>query len=152
MNQQTLTGYWNQVRGKLKETWSELTDEELDHVEGNVEQLVGLLQQKSGEARDSIEHQLEALLKECEQFQSTDQKLGATAQHCAEQASEGAKHLVHEVAESVQHSSEYLGEAVKHGYQETGQLVRTRPVQSLAVTFGAGLVAGVIVGLLLRRP
>ena len=66
MNQQTLSGQWRQVRGKLQEKWGELTDDELDHVEGNVDQLIGLIQQKTGETREKIEHYLDQLCESCE--------------------------------------------------------------------------------------
>lgn len=151
MNQQTLSGHWRQLRGKLQANWGELTDDELDHVEGNVDQLVGLLQQKTGETRESIERQLDAMCDETDDQQTKGETMSAKAQQYVEQASDNAKHLAEGVAQSVQQSSEYVGDAVRHRYQETGELVRTRPVESLAITFGAGVAAGVLVGLLLRR-
>ncbi len=41
-----LKSQWKQLRGKAKEQWGELTDDDLDKVEGKLDQLVGLIQEK----------------------------------------------------------------------------------------------------------
>ena len=46
--QEEIFGHWNQLKGKVKESWGQLTDDELDEVEGKFDQLVGLIQQKVG--------------------------------------------------------------------------------------------------------
>ena len=53
--QEKMMGNWNQLKGKVKQRWGQLTDDELNEVEGNIDQLVGLVQQKTGEARQQIE-------------------------------------------------------------------------------------------------
>ena len=58
VNAQTLQGNWNEVKGKLRSKWGQLTGDELQQFNGNVEQLVGTIQRKTGAARDSIEHYL----------------------------------------------------------------------------------------------
>jgi uncharacterized protein YjbJ (UPF0337 family) len=49
------TGRWEQVRGKAKEFWGWLTDDDLTKVKGNYDQLVGLIHERSGESREAIE-------------------------------------------------------------------------------------------------
>jgi hypothetical protein len=41
--QEKVMGNWNQVKGKVKQKWGQLTDDELSEVEGNVDQLIGLV-------------------------------------------------------------------------------------------------------------
>ena len=53
--QQQTIGNWGELKGRVKERWGQLTDDELHEVEGNYDQLLGLIQQKSGEAREEIE-------------------------------------------------------------------------------------------------
>ena len=77
-------------------------------------------------------------------------RVSETAREYAGQAAETAQSYAQSAAHSLQHSSEAVGGAVREGYQQTQSLVRHRPVESLAVTFGAGLIAGVVVGLVLR--
>lgn len=57
MNKDQAAGQWKQVRGKLKEQWGRLTDNELDELEGHGDQLAGKLQQRYGIAREEAERQ-----------------------------------------------------------------------------------------------
>ncbi len=58
MNQDIIRGQWNQVKGKIKEKWGKLTDDDLIAVEGKRDQLLGLLQSKYGWAKNQAEEQL----------------------------------------------------------------------------------------------
>ena len=61
VNTQVLQGQWNQVRGQLKKKWGQLTDDDLRLTNGNIDQLVGKIQHKTGEAREAIEQFLDEL-------------------------------------------------------------------------------------------
>lgn len=49
-----LKGNWNIVKGKLKEKYGELTDDDLAYVEGKEDQLLGRIQKRTGEAEETI--------------------------------------------------------------------------------------------------
>src|SRR4051794_40031202 len=55
INAQELQGQWNNLRGQVKERWGQLTDDDLQIQGGNVDQLVGRIQQRTGEGREAIE-------------------------------------------------------------------------------------------------
>jgi len=55
MNWDTIEGNWMQVRGRFKEQWGRLTDDQLDVIAGRREQLVGALQESYGIASDLAE-------------------------------------------------------------------------------------------------
>src|SRR5262245_63313178 len=55
VNAQALQGQWNQIRGELKKKWGQLTDDDLRFTHGNIDQLIGKIQQRTGEAREAIE-------------------------------------------------------------------------------------------------
>jgi len=57
MNKDVLQGKWREMKGKIKEQWGKLTDDDLDRIEGKGEQLFGLLQQRYGYARDKAEEE-----------------------------------------------------------------------------------------------
>ena len=58
MNWDVIQGNWKQAKGKLKEQWGKLTDDQLDRISGKREQLVGQIQECYGVARDDAEHQV----------------------------------------------------------------------------------------------
>lgn len=48
MNTDTLAGKWKQIRGKVREEWGELTNDDLDRINGKYDQLVGVIQERYG--------------------------------------------------------------------------------------------------------
>jgi uncharacterized protein YjbJ (UPF0337 family) len=52
MNQDRIQGRWKQLKGKVKEQWGKLTDDDLDVIAGRRDQLLGRIQQRHGQARD----------------------------------------------------------------------------------------------------
>lgn len=57
MNKDIARGNFNQIKGKLKQQWGKLTDDEIDQMEGNADVLVGKLQERYGWDRDEAERQ-----------------------------------------------------------------------------------------------
>lgn len=47
-------GNWNELKGKLKQKFGNLTDDDLTYAEGKEEELLGRLQQKTGKSRDEL--------------------------------------------------------------------------------------------------
>lgn len=58
MNKLQIKGNWNIVKGKLKQRWAGLTDEDLTFVEGMEDELIGRIQKRTGEAREAVEDAL----------------------------------------------------------------------------------------------
>jgi uncharacterized protein YjbJ (UPF0337 family) len=57
MNEDWVKGNWMQFRGKVREQWGKLTNDDLDVIEGRSEQLIGKLQERYGIAREEAEKQ-----------------------------------------------------------------------------------------------
>jgi uncharacterized protein YjbJ (UPF0337 family) len=55
MNTLEIKGDWNIIKGKLKQKWSKLTDNDLEFVEGKHDELVGRIQKRTGETREAVE-------------------------------------------------------------------------------------------------
>lgn len=55
MNWDRVEGNWTQFKGKIKEQWGKLTDDELDEIAGKRDQLVGKVQERYGYERDRAE-------------------------------------------------------------------------------------------------
>ena len=58
MNQDRIQGRWKQLKGKVKEQWGKLTDDDLDVIAGRRDQLLGRIQQRHGLARDEGRRQI----------------------------------------------------------------------------------------------
>jgi uncharacterized protein YjbJ (UPF0337 family) len=58
MNCDQIEGNWKQFKGKARQQWGKLTDDELEQVKGRREELVGRIQEKYGIARDEAERQV----------------------------------------------------------------------------------------------
>jgi len=64
MNEDILEGKWTQLKGKVKEQWGKLTDDEIDQLDGKKDQLVGRVQERYGIARDQAERDVDTWLKD----------------------------------------------------------------------------------------
>jgi uncharacterized protein YjbJ (UPF0337 family) len=64
MNEDTLKGQWTQLKGKAREQWGKLTDDDIDRVEGKSEQLIGRLQERYGLAKEDARRQFDAWLND----------------------------------------------------------------------------------------
>ncbi len=53
-NEDKLKGNWNIAKGKLKQKYADLTDDDLKYEEGKVDELFGRLQKKTGETKDNL--------------------------------------------------------------------------------------------------
>lgn len=54
MDKLELKGGWNELKGKIKQAYGDLTDDDLTHEEGKDDELLGRLQQKTGKTRDDL--------------------------------------------------------------------------------------------------
>jgi len=60
MNEDRIEGNWKQVKGKVKEQWGKLTDDDLDVIAGKRDQLLGRIQERHGIAKDEAERQVKS--------------------------------------------------------------------------------------------
>lgn len=59
MNRDQVEGNWKQAKGKVKEMWGKLTDDDLDVVAGKADQLIGKIQKAYGIQREEAERQVD---------------------------------------------------------------------------------------------
>ena len=55
MNNTLLKGNWNVMKGKLRQKYADLTDNDLQYAEGKEEEMLGRLQKKLGKSREEVE-------------------------------------------------------------------------------------------------
>ena len=56
-----LKGNWNQVKGKLKQTYGDLTEDDLTYVEGKEDELLGRIQKRTGKTKDEVKQFIDQL-------------------------------------------------------------------------------------------
>lgn len=65
MNSDQLAGKWKQVKGQAKQKWGKLSDDELDMVDGKHDELVGVVQEKYGIAKEDAEQEVKEFETSC---------------------------------------------------------------------------------------
>jgi uncharacterized protein YjbJ (UPF0337 family) len=136
INTQELQGQWTKLRGQVKEKWGQLTDDDLQIHGGNFDQVIGKIQQRTGEGREVIEKFLGEL---------TSKGSSAVAQ-----AAGAVGNFAQQAGDRFRDQYGNLSDQAREKFDATQDLVRHNPAQSVAAAFGVGLVAGLIVGLALR--
>jgi uncharacterized protein YjbJ (UPF0337 family) len=136
INAQELQGQWNKLRGQVRERWGQLTDDDLQIHGGNVDQLVGKIQQRTGETRESIEKFLGELTSR-----------GAST---VSQATEAVSNFAQHAGDRLRDRYGDLADNARDRLDYAQDMVRSNPSQSMFAAFGVGIVAGLVVGLALR--
>jgi uncharacterized protein YjbJ (UPF0337 family) len=62
MNKDIVKGNWKEVKGKLKQQWSKLTDDQIGKMQGSYEELEGVLQKNYGYQKDEAKKQIDSFL------------------------------------------------------------------------------------------
>lgn len=129
---QWLQGSWNQLRGQVKEHWGNLTDDDLMVKEGNIDQLIGRIQAKTGEARETIET-----------FLSQATEAGG---HVVSRAGHAIGNAAHLASDRLREHYQQLAARATEGADQARGYVRAHPGRSAMMVFGAGLAVGLVVG------
>lgn len=64
MNEDVVKGKWKKMRGKVKNWWGLLTDDDLDRISGSMDELAGTLQERYGYDREQAEREIERRLSD----------------------------------------------------------------------------------------
>ena len=65
MNKLEIKGDWNIAKGKLKQKWASLTEDDLQYDEGKQEELLGRIQKRTGETREAVEKVIKDICSCC---------------------------------------------------------------------------------------
>ncbi|MFV8754757.1 CsbD family protein [Nannocystaceae bacterium ST9] len=60
-NQDQVKGQWEQLKGRVKHAWGELTDDDFLKAEGSSEKLYGIIQERFGDTKEAIKKKLDAV-------------------------------------------------------------------------------------------
>ena len=132
VSREQLMGNWNGVVRSIKDKFGDFNKEELARVEGNFDQLVSLVQKKSGQTKEQVS---EWISEACETAGTTyNQVANRTAQY------------VDAAGEVMRENYDRVATEARKGVDYTSHSVSRRPLESMAIAIGAGLIAGVVLG------
>ncbi len=137
MNTEQIRDQWNSVTGRLRDHWSELSDNDFRRVRGNAEQLVGMVQKRTGATRAEVEQLINRVVSDGNRLSS---QMGDAASRYASDASE---YLHDHYDVLAKRAGDYSHKAVK--------AVRARPTEALVVAFSLGVIATAIAFMKSRR-
>jgi uncharacterized protein YjbJ (UPF0337 family) len=63
MNTDILSGQWKQIRGKVQQKWGDLTNDDLDRINGKRTELEGVLQERYGYSKDQVSREVDNFLR-----------------------------------------------------------------------------------------
>lgn len=126
---QELSGKWNTIVASVKQKYGQITDSDFRRVEGDVQRLAGLIQQKTGQSTE----QIEAFLEEC--CGSASSILGQVSDYASE------------AGESIREGYDVAAEQARRGYKTTVKGISQYPLESVGVALGVGLILGLMAGI-----
>lgn len=158
LTRQELEGKWKQIKGQIRERWGDLSDDDFQQVKGDTEKLVGVLQEKTGQSRREIEAFLDKAVHEgqgavqqvAENARQFADVAGRKIQEGYDTASKKVQAGYETASQNLQEGYQYAGEQLEAGCNEAKQMVRSRPMESIVAAFGAGIISGVVVSLMMR--
>lgn len=65
MNKDIFKGHWKEFKGKIKQEWGKLTDDDITRIEGNYDELEGLLQRHYGYQKEEAKKSIEKFIDKC---------------------------------------------------------------------------------------
>lgn len=137
ITREEIKGRWNEVKGRLMEQWEQLTEEDLQQFRGSTNELIGVIQKKTGATRNEIDSFMSNLVNDGE-------RLGNRVSAAAMQYAEGTGEYAKENFDRVAAAATSFSKQVVHS-------VRSRPAESMAIAFGVGLAAGALLLISRRR-
>jgi uncharacterized protein YjbJ (UPF0337 family) len=125
-------GTWNQLAGAVRTKYAQITGDDVAGAEGNIQHLAGVIQKKTGKAREEIEEFLQTI------SDNTTSTVG--------RMSEAANDMASRAGETIREGYDYARDASRDGIKAATETVQHRPGESMLLAMGVGVVAGLIIG------
>ena len=133
----------NEIKGFVKEKYGQMTDDDFRVASGSIDQLIGRIQQRTGQARESIV----AFFENLENKQEDAKSVAAQAANYASQAAETVRETAVQATESAKEGFDQLVAKSSEGFEEAQRLVQKHPKEALLVALGVGALVGLLVGM-----
>jgi uncharacterized protein YjbJ (UPF0337 family) len=137
VSQTLLQENWNDIKATLKSKWQQLSDHDLRGFRGSADELVQMIQRRTGQARSAIENQLDEMVAEGRSIQKqVGQYVSGAASQVGDVCGEGYDIAAQKLAD---------------GYKQASRYAKENPGAAVAILLGSGLLAGLGIAMLMRR-
>ena len=133
-----IDGSWNQIKGKLRQQFGQLTDDDVSFVEGKGDELLGRLQSKLGMGADQLNDLLNELKDELSAAGANGHEGVASLKAAAGRLADNIKGQAGDVYEQTRQKARTL-------HEDAEEYVRRNPRQALLTAIAAGFVAGLLI-------
>jgi uncharacterized protein YjbJ (UPF0337 family) len=137
LNEHRLQRQWSEIQGRLRERWTEVTADDLALFSGTIDELVDLVQRRTGEARDVVRQHLSAIAGD---MTLLGRHTAATFAECGRQA-----------RQTIDEAAAPMLESLERARRQGTVYVRRHPSEAMGLCLGAGMLAGLLVGWMTRR-
>ncbi len=142
-----LQANWACAIEKIQHNWPELTAAEIHECDRDTRKLIARINHRTGATIPEIESVLESITM----GEGVMEKAVEDFKKQAESAVESTQEAAHAAFEQGQHLADEAAARISEGYAETERMVRSKPLESVAICFGVGLISGLVIGLSMRR-
>jgi uncharacterized protein YjbJ (UPF0337 family)/ElaB/YqjD/DUF883 family membrane-anchored ribosome-binding protein len=142
MNTAILKGNWKEIKGKVKQKWSKLSDDDLNEVEGSYDELEGKLQKLYGYKKQEAKHAIDSF------FESSDwKKIAEDAEGIKDAFIRNATHLKDSAEKMMNTSFKEIKDKSTDLQENVVTYVKENPVKSI----GFAVIAGILAATLLKK-
>lgn len=121
MNNDTFAGQWEQLKGKVKKQWGRLTDDDINQIGGNMDELIGRVKTAYGYDKDKAK-------KEIEQFLSTS----------------SIADVISQIGDKMGDAPEKVKENIEQYSSELSEVIKKSPLKAIAIASAVGLLSGLL--------
>ncbi len=125
-----IEGNWDELKGKIKNKWGKLSDEDITQIEGSYDTLVGKVKKAYGQTEDKVIEQIQSFLD--------DSNLKETVQDEGEGLFDVAKNIKEKVEKTLLSSLENIKSNSLHMEEDIVKYIKSNPVKSVIFTALAG--------------
>ena len=137
-----IRGNWNTIVRFVQDAHPEISDDDVRHLDENVDRLIEVVHQKTGESHQ----QVQGFLDECCRAAENMPGQKPESQESREDISARATEWANEATERAKEGYQYASETASRGYDRSVQTVSSHPVSSVMTAWGLGLLTGLAIG------
>lgn len=144
MNEMQFKNIWDDVKGKAKEHWGKLTNDDLDQINGKKDQLLASIEKRYGYTKEKAKLKMNEFLESLKNG-SKASKLQETIQNVSEKVSNAGQGIADKgerLLEKGEKFTQHAQSQAEEKYKKTAHYIKQHPFQSVLIISAVGLLIG----------